>query len=59
MENNGRPTAPTQQKWRNYDMFTALLNNLKETRRTIVFTEGPDARIQDRKSTRLNSSHIH
>ena len=47
MENNGRPTAPTQQKWRNYDMFTALLNNLKETRRTIVFTEGPDARIQE------------
>ena len=28
-------------------MFTALLNNLKETRRTIVFTEGPDARIQE------------
>ena len=28
-------------------MFTALLKNLKENRRTIVFTEGPDARIQD------------
>ena len=28
-------------------MFTALLKNLKETRRTIVFTEGPDARIQE------------
>ena len=28
-------------------MFTALLNNLKENRRTIVFTEGPDARIQE------------
>ncbi len=28
-------------------MFTALLNNLKATRRTIVFTEGPDARIQE------------
>ena len=27
-------------------MFTALLNNLKENRRTIVFTEGPDQRIQ-------------
>ena len=26
-------------------MFTKLLNALKETRRTIVFTEGPDARI--------------
>ncbi len=26
-------------------MFTALLKNLKENRRTIVFTEGPDARI--------------
>ena len=26
-------------------MFTALLNNLKATRRTIVFTEGHDARI--------------
>ena len=26
-------------------MFTGLLNNLKENRRTIVFTEGPDARI--------------
>ena len=24
-------------------MFTALLKNLKENRRTIVFTEGPDA----------------
>ncbi len=28
-------------------MFTALLKNLKENRRTIVFTEGPDARIQE------------
>ena len=28
-------------------MFTALLNNLKANRRTIVFTEGPDARIQE------------
>ena len=28
-------------------MLTALLKNLKETRRTIVFTEGPDARIQE------------
>ena len=28
-------------------MFTALLNNLKAKRRTIVFTEGPDARIQE------------
>ena len=28
-------------------MLTALLRNLKETRRTIVFTEGPDARIQE------------
>ena len=28
-------------------MFTALLNNLKAQRRTIVFTEGPDARIQE------------
>ncbi len=28
-------------------MFTALLNNLKVQRRTIVFTEGPDARIQE------------
>ncbi len=28
-------------------MFTALLNNLKENHRTIVFTEGPDARIQE------------
>ena len=27
-------------------MFTALLKNLKENRRTIVFTEGPDQRIQ-------------
>ena len=26
-------------------MFTGLLKNLKENRRTIVFTEGPDARI--------------
>ena len=26
-------------------MFTALLKNLKENRRTIVFTEGPDKRI--------------
>ena len=26
-------------------MFTALLKNLKDNRRTIVFTEGPDARI--------------
>ncbi len=26
-------------------MFTKLLNSLKATRRTIVFTEGPDARI--------------
>ena len=28
-------------------MFTSLLQNLKETRRTIVFTEGHDARIQE------------
>ena len=28
-------------------MFTALLKNLKENHRTIVFTEGPDARIQE------------
>ena len=28
-------------------MLTALLKNLKEKRRTIVFTEGPDARIQE------------
>ena len=28
-------------------MLTALLKNLKETRHTIVFTEGPDARIQE------------
>ena len=28
-------------------MFTALLNNLKADRRTIVFTEGHDARIQE------------
>ena len=28
-------------------MFTALLKNLKENRRTIVFTEGHDARIQE------------
>ena len=28
-------------------MFTALLKNLKENRRTIVFTEGPDGRIQE------------
>ena len=28
-------------------MFTALLNNLKQDRRTIVFTEGHDARIQE------------
>ena len=28
-------------------MFTGLLKNLKENRRTIVFTEGPDARIQE------------
>ena len=26
-------------------MFTKLLDALKATRRTIVFTEGPDARI--------------
>ena len=26
-------------------MFSVLINNLKATRRTIVFTEGPDARI--------------
>ena len=26
-------------------MFTKLLEALKATRRTIVFTEGPDARI--------------
>ena len=28
-------------------MLTALINNLKATRRTIVFTEGSDKRIQD------------
>ncbi|MGM9619148.1 MAG: phosphate acetyltransferase [Oscillospiraceae bacterium] len=28
-------------------MFSVLINNLKATRRTIVFTEGPDARIQE------------
>jgi len=28
-------------------MFTSLLNNLKANRRRIVFTEGPDARIQE------------
>ena len=28
-------------------MFTKLLEALKATRRTIVFTEGPDARILD------------
>ncbi len=31
-------------------MFEALLNNLKQTRRTIVFTEGPDARILEAAS---------
>ena len=38
-------------------MFTALLNNLKATRRTIVFTEGPDARIQE-AAARLLSEDI-
>ncbi|MGM9663083.1 MAG: phosphate acyltransferase, partial [Oscillospiraceae bacterium] len=28
-------------------MFSVLLNNLRANRRTIVFTEGPDARIQE------------
>ena len=27
------------------DMFAKLIENLKTTRRTIVFTEGPDVRI--------------
>ena len=35
-------------------MLTALLKNLKEKRRTIVFTEGPDARIQE-AAARLTS----
>ena len=34
-------------------MFTALLNNLKSQRRTIVFTEGPDKRIQEAASRLL------
>lgn len=35
-------------------MFTALLKNLKENRRTIVFTEGPDARILEAASRLLS-----
>ena len=38
-------------------MLTALLQNLKNTRRTIVFTEGPDARIQE-AAARLLSEDI-
>ena len=34
-------------------MFTKLLNGLKETRRTIVFTEGTDARILEAASRLL------
>ena len=41
------PPAAYHEKRRKQAMFTALLNNLKANRRTIVFTEGPDARIQE------------
>ena len=39
-------------------MFTKLLNALKETRRTIVFTEGPDARILEAADRLLKEEKV-
>ena len=39
-------------------MFTGLLKNLKENRRTIVFTEGPDARILEASARLLSGTFL-